>query len=144
MEPHKYLQQVEILSTIIEQKKEELRTLRAMTTSVGTFNYSEDKGFNGTVSRDAKFVKFSNEIIELEGEISTELIRLAKRRHIIIDQIQGLPNVKHVKILFKIYIEFKRYEDVADEMNLSVSHIKKLCAKALRSFEYTYLINDTK
>lgn len=54
-------------------------------------------------------------MIELEQEINAEIDRVVDEKHEIINQIQALQNPKHIDILYKHYVEFKRLEIVAVE-----------------------------
>jgi hypothetical protein len=46
--------------------------------------------------------------------------------------------VNHVRILFKKYVEFKRLEVIAVEMNYTYQYTKELHGYALADFQRTY------
>ena len=55
-----------------------------------------------------------------------------------INQIQALQNPKHIDILYKHYVEFKRLEIVAVEMNFTYQYIVELHGTALKEFQLTH------
>lgn len=137
MKAKEYLQQLQRLDTMINQKIKELGDLRLMSQSVGGIDYSKEC-VQSSHSRDAPFVKPVLRMIELEQEINAEIDRFADEKHEIINQIQALQNPKHIDILYKHYVEFKRLEIVAVEMNFTYQYIVELHGTALKEFQLTH------
>lgn len=137
MKAKEYLQQLQRLDTMINQKIKELGDLRLMSQSVGGIDYSKERG-QSSPSGDAPFVKPVLRMIELEQEINTEIDRFVDEKHEIINQIQALQNPKHIDILYKHYVEFKRLEIVAVEMNFTYQYIVELHGTALKEFQLTH------
>lgn len=137
MKAKEYLQQLQRLDTMINQKIKELGDLRLMSQSVGGIDYSEER-VQSSPSGDAPFVKPVLRMIELEQEINAEIDRFVDEKHEIINQIQALQNPKHIDILYKHYVEFKRLEIVAVEMNFTYQYIVELHGTALKEFQLTH------
>lgn len=137
MKAKEYLQQLQRLDTMINQKIKELGDLRLMSQSVGDIDYSKER-VQSSPSGDAPFVKPVLCMIELEQEINTEIDRFVDEKHEIINQIQALQNPKHIDILYKHYVEFKRLEIVAVEMNFTYQYIVELHGTALKEFQLTH------
>lgn len=137
MKAKEYLQQLQRLDTMINQKIKELGDLRLMSQSVGGIDYSEDC-VQSSPSGDAPFVKPVLRMIELEQEINAEIDRFVDEKHEIINQIQALQNPKHIDILYKHYVEFKRLKIVAVEMNFTYQYIVELHGTALKEFQLTH------
>lgn len=137
MKAKEYLQQLQRLDTMINQKIKELGDLRLMLQSVGGIDYSKER-VQSSPSGDAPFVKPVLRMIELEQEINTEIDRFVDEKHEIINQIQALQNPKHIDILYKHYVEFKRLEIVAVEMNFTYQYIVELHGTALKEFQLTH------
>lgn len=137
MKAKEYLQQLQRLDTMINQKIKELGDLRLMSQSVGGIDYSEDR-VQSSPSGDAPFVKPVLRMIELEQEINAEIDRFVDEKHEIINQIQALQNPKHIDILYKHYVEFKRLEIVTVEMNFTYQYIVELHGTALKEFQLTH------
>lgn len=137
MKAKEYLQQLQRLDTMINQKIKELGDLRLMSQSVGGIDYSKER-VQSSHSWDAPFVKPVLRMIELEQEINAEIDRFVDEKHEIINQIQALQNPKHIDILYKHYVEFKRLEIVAVEMNFTYQYIVELHGTALKEFQLTH------
>lgn len=137
MKAKEYLQQLQRLDTVINQKIKELGDLRLKSRSVGSIDYSKER-VQTSPSGDAPFVKLIGRIIDLEQEINAEIDAFVDDKHKIINQIQGLKNSKYIKILYKHYVEFKRLEVVAVEMNFTYQYVVELHGYALKDFQTTY------
>lgn len=137
MKAKEYLQQLQRLDIMINQKIKELGDLRLMSQSAGGIDYSKER-VQSSPSGDAPFVKPVLRMIELEQEINAEIDRFVDEKHEIINQIQALQNPKHIDILYKHYVEFKRLEIVAVEMNFTYQYIVELHGTALKEFQLTH------
>lgn len=137
MTAKEYLQQLQRLNTMINQKIKELGDLRIMSRSVGSIDYSKER-VQTSPSGDAPFVKMIGRMCDLEQEINAEIDRFVDEKHLIINQIQALRNSKYIEILYKHYVEFKRLEVVAVEMNFTYQYIVELHGYALKEFQTTH------
>lgn len=137
MKAKEYLQQLQRLDTVINQKIKEVHDLRLQTQGIGGLDYSKER-VQSSPSGDAPFVKPICRIIDLEAEINAEIDRFVDEKHKIINQIQALQNPKHIDILYKHYVEFKRLEIVAVEMNFTYQYIVELHGTALKEFQLTH------
>lgn len=141
MKAKEYLQQLQRLDTVINQKIKELDDLRLKSQSTGSVDYSKER-VQTSPSGDAPFVKPICRIIDLEAEINAEIDRFVDEKHKIINQIQGLKNSDYISLLFKRYVEFKSLEKICVEMNFSYDYIKHLHGYALQDFE-DRILNST-
>lgn len=137
MKAKEYLQQLQRLDTVINQKIKEVDDLRLKSRSVGSIDYLKER-VQTSPSGDAPFVKLIGRIIDLEAEINAEIDAFVDEKHRIINQIQGLKNSKYIEILYKHYVEFKRLEVVAVEMNFTYQYVVELHGYALKDFQTTY------
>ena len=128
MKAKEYLQQLQRLDTVINQKIKEVHDLRLQAQSTGGIDYSKER-VQSSPSGDAPFVKPICRIIDLEAEINAEIDRFVDEKHKIINQIQGLKNSDYISLLFK------RLEQICVEMNFSYDYIKHLHGYALKDFE---------
>ena len=122
---------------MINQKIKELDSLRSMSTSVGCLDYAKER-VQTSLPADAPFAKTVDRITDLEKEINREIDKFVDDRHKMINQIQGLQNAKHIEILYKRYVEFKRFEIIAVEMDYTYQYIRELHGYALQEFERAY------
>lgn len=137
MKAKEYLQQLKRLDELINQKIKEVTELRERATSVSGIDYSKDK-VQTSPSGDAPFVKLIGKIADLEAEINAEIDSFVNEKHKIINQIQSLKNADYISLLFKRYVEFKKFEIIAIEMNFTYQYVLELHGCALREFETTY------
>lgn len=136
MKAKDYLKQLELLDIKINQKMQQVSELRQMAQASGTIDYSKDR-----VQSSPNGDGLSNAVIRyvaLEEEINKQIDHFVDMKNLIINQIQGLQNVDHVKLLFKRYVEFKRLEVIAVEMNYTYQYIRELHGYALAEFQRTY------
>ena len=141
MKAKEYLQQLQRLDTVINQKIKEVHDLRLQAQSGGGLDYSKER-VQSSPSGDAPFVKPICRIIDLEAEINAEIDKFVDEKHKIINQIQGLKNSDYISLLFKRYVEFKSLEKICVEMNFSYDYIKHLHGYALQDFE-DRILNST-
>lgn len=143
MKAKEYLQQLQRLDTVINQKIEELGDLRLKSQSTGSIDYSKER-VQTSPSGDAPFVKLIGRIIELEEEINAEIDRFVDEKHRIINEIQGLKDANHISLLYKRYVEFKKFEIIAVEMNYTYRYVLNMHGYALKDFEEQIIKNDKK
>ena len=128
--PKEYLRQLHRLELCIEQRQEELNRLREL---IGC--HAIDYGDRVQTSPSADSIP--NEVIrraELEADISRKIERFLQLKHKIINEIQSLDNAVYVKILYMRYVEYKSLDEIAEKMNYSYVHMKRLHGSALNEF----------
>lgn len=138
MRAKEYLQQLRRLDTVIDQKIRELDELRTRSTRISSMDYSIER-VQTSPSGDAPYAKTVHRMIDLNEEINREIDDFVDRKHKIINQIQGLDNPNYIKLLFKRYVEFKKFEEIAFELNFTYQYTIELHGYALKEFEKTYL-----
>ncbi len=143
MKAKEYLQQLQRLDVMINQKIKEIDDLRLSAKSVSSLDYSKER-VQTSPSGDAPFVKLIGRIAELEAEINAEIDTFVDKKHKIINQIQTLNNSKYIEVLYKKYVEFKRLEVIADEIGYTYQYIVLLHGQALKEFsrKFLYKFND--
>lgn len=134
MKAKEYLRQLQRLDIMINQKNRELNDLRLKSQGIVGVDYSKDR-VQTSPSGDAPFVKLIGRFIDLEAEINTEIDKFVDEKHKIINQIQGLKNSDYIALLFKRYVEFKKFETIAVEMDFTYDHIRHLHGCALQDFQ---------
>ena len=105
--------------------------------SIGSIDYSRER-VQTSLSGNAPFVGLIERINDLNAEINAEIDTFVDEKHRIINQIQGLTNINHIALLYKRYIEFKKFETIADEMNFTYQYAIELHGYALAEFQTTY------
>lgn len=127
-----YLEQLRVIDTKINQKMEELSDLMTAATSTGAIDYSKDRvqtsPQNAQENRICKYV-------DLDAEINREIDEFVDIKHRVTKEIQELNVDYYIKILFKVYVQYKTVKDAANEIGLSYQYVRDLHKKALKAFE---------
>ena len=127
-----YLDQLRAIDTKINQKMEELADLMTAATSTGAIDYSKDRvqtsPQNAQENRICKYV-------DLDAEINREIDEFVDIKHRVTKEIQELNVDYYIKILFKVYVQYKTVKDAANEIGLSYQYVRDLHKKALKAFE---------
>lgn len=127
-----YLEQLRVIDTKINQKMEELADLMTAATSTGAIDYSKERvqtsPQNAQENRICKYV-------DLDAEINREIDEFVDIKHRVTKEIQELNVDYYIKILFKVYVQYKTVKDAANEIGLSYQYVRDLHKKALKAFE---------
>ncbi|MCD8206867.1 MAG: DUF1492 domain-containing protein [Bacteroidales bacterium] len=140
MTAREYLRQIRALDTSIAQKineYESLFRLREEAVSLQSPNYSDDK-VQTSRSEDSGFAPIIDRMVSLQQDINSTVDEFVDKRDSIINEIQHLGNTDYSSLLYKRYVEYKRLEVIAVEMNYSYVHVRRLHARALQCFEQKY------
>ena len=127
----KYLQEIQRLEELLNQRLEELASLKAMYGLRGC-NLSEK------VQTSTKGDALESSVIkcvELQDKVNTMIDEFVDKKHHIISQIQSLTDTRCVKILYMRYIRYMSFESMAVELHYSYDHVTRLHKKALIDFE---------
>ena len=129
----KYLLQIEIFATKIEQKRQLAKEYRELAKSSGGFDYSKERVQTSNLGG-----QIENPVIRyvaLEQEIDEATYMLQLRKDKITGEIHNLEDANHIKILFKRYVECKDLKQVANEMKYTYQYIREEHGQALKEFE---------
>lgn len=136
MNAKEYLEQIESLSIRIEQMESRLACLRETAGGVAAIQYDK---VNVQVSVRADAIEHNVlRLIEMEEEIFAEKVRLESIRNTIMEQIQHLDDDRYVQILFKRYVEQKKFYMIHEEMGYDYDYVRVLHGEALGYFEMIY------
>lgn len=130
MTAKEYLSQAFIVDVDINTKLDQLDRLNALATKATT-TFSEVP-FTGTPDphrREDIIVK----IIDLEDRIKEEMRKLVDLKSDIMTAIAKIEEPEQRIVLEKRYLEFKKWEDIAVEMNRSLRSIYRLHGEALKN-----------
>lgn len=133
MTPKEYLLRIHRLNVLITQRIAERDALR-QTSGLKGIAYTGDR-VQSSGSGEAPFVRALEKIMQLEEEIDTLIDTYIDLKNRIIGEIQTVPNLMYMQILYKRYVEYKRLEVIAVEMNYSYDTIKHAHGRALQAFE---------
>lgn len=132
MTAKEYLGEIRRMDIKISQKQREYDMLLGKRAYINAVAYSERKG-------NADFTKTSNRILDMQQELNEDIDRFVNMRNYIIKQIQELKKTEYMEILFKRYVEYKRFELIACEMKYSYDRTVHMHMEALNRFEDMFL-----
>lgn len=131
-----YLSQLEVLNEIINQDLERLSEMKESAILTGAIDYSKDRVQTSTVGD--KLCTDISRCVDFNQYINEEIDRFVDAKEQIIKEIRELRNIEYIKILFKVYVQFKNLKITAAEMGKSYNHVIDAHKKALKSFEETH------
>lgn len=132
MKAKEYLLQVSLLNVKINQKQMQYDELRQSAFSTGAIQYDKDK-VQTSLSGDSTG-NIICKYIDLQKEINNDIDMLIDLKNKIINEIHMLSDIKFIKILYMRYIEEKRLEEIAVELNYSYQYVRELHGYALQAF----------
>lgn len=137
MTEKQYLKQVYKLNEKIKDKQERINSLRLMSESIGVIDYSKDK-IKLSPTNDAAFTNQIMQIIKFEEELEQDKKRMKDLFIEISRTIDKLDNVNEMLVLSKRYLLMKSWEEIAEEMNYSLSQIFRMHKEALKDISKWY------
>lgn len=76
---------------------------------------------------------------ELSNSIDRQIEEFVDKQAEIIGKIQSLSDTRYSELLYKNYVEYKDLHTIAEEMNYSYNHIRKLKGEALEALQQLIL-----
>lgn len=137
MTAKKYLQGIRDLEMQIRQRQQQISFLKEKAAAAQAIRYDKD-----IVKTSVSDSKLENDIVtyaDLEKDVEKAKMMLETRRNKIIGEIHELEDARYIQILFKRYVEYKRYERISFEMDYSFDYVKELHRDALKAFETKFL-----
>lgn len=135
MKTKDYLSQISRLNKMINNKLSEISQLRELSISISAINNDE------RVQTSPNFDKIGSsiaKIYEMESNLDKMIDDYLLKKERIIAQIETMEDENTYNILFSRYIEGKKFEKIATEMEYSWRQIIRLHGKALQQFEKKY------
>ena len=131
-----YLGQIKRFDELIAQRQRELRDIKRRRCDLRAMDYA---GIKVQTSPNAgSSTAQSDRIIDIELEISALIDRFIRERSEIIAMIQALRHPDYAGVLYRRYVEYKSFDDIADEMALSYVRVTHIHLDALAAFERKY------
>jgi len=127
MEAKEFLEQVKLCDLHIRQRLEERAKLEALATHI-TPNYEADVVQHGTTD---KIGNVATTIVEIDREICEEVAKYKKIRKEVSEVVGMIQDADYVDVLYQRYFEYKKFEAIAEGMNLSKVWVFQLHTRAL-------------
>lgn len=132
MDAKEYLQQVRNADILIKDKMEELAELETLATKINALNEGERVQASGNQDKMADVVC---KIADLKTDIEAEVDNLLKLKREVRNVINRVSEPVLMSVLHKRYLQFKQWEQIAVELDVSWRHTLRLHGKALREIE---------
>lgn len=135
MTAKEYLSEVERLDVIIKQHEETLEMLKdqvlSTTTRISSIKVQ-------STSRTDRIGDIVAKMVDMEKMIEEKIAESWDLKCKIIEQIQGLKNPVHSRILYEKYINYKGLQKISDEIGYTYQYVVEVHGKALKAFGKRY------
>lgn len=124
----RYLQQIKLYDSHINTKLDELQHLKEMVTRITPT--LKDDVVSGGGSQD-KLADAVVKIVDLEAEIDREIDRYVNAKQEISSVLGGIVDPDQLQVLHKRYVQYKTFEQIACDMNMTYRNVCYIHGKAL-------------
>lgn len=125
-----YLGQIRLLDVRINAKIAEMERIRDIATKVTTAFDSVRVSGGGN---DDKLGDAVSRLIDIQNEINADIDAYINRRAYIVSILDKIEDAEELAVLHKRYIEFKRWEQISEEMGYSQRNVTYIHGRALLS-----------
>ena len=134
MKAKDYLENYRRNEIAIEKLKNEITRIDARLKG-GSHSYSSDKI---KTSDDTLNEKLMAECLDKRNKMNNDIVMNENVRADLVLKITSMSDYRYIDVLYKRYIECKRFELIAVEMNYDYDYVRKLHVKALEVFAQDY------
>lgn len=132
MTSKEYLRQAYRLNELIDSDAEELERLRELSVKIAGGNYGERVMSSGR--KEASFVRYIDEIDEMEQKIHAELCELVLLKRNITQAINQMENREERLVLTYRYLSNKTWEQISSILSVSIRTVHRIHKSALNHF----------
>ena len=125
-----YLKKVKLYDTHIDNKLAELERLKAMVTKI-TQTWKEDV-VSGSRSQD-KIGDAVSRIVDLQKEINKDIDSFVDMKQEILDLVDKIEDADQLNVVYKRYILYETFEQIACEMHMTFRNVCYIHGKALET-----------
>ena len=125
-----YLQQAELCNAHINNLLEDVQRLKEMTRQITATLKPDVVSHSGNQDKMAEAVA---KIVDLENEINAAIDEYIDKRREIVSTIDKINVPYQVSVLHKLYLEYKTWPEIAEEMNMTERNAQYIHGRALQS-----------
>lgn len=126
----KYLQQAELLDTHINNLLEDVQRLKELTSKITATLKPDVVSHSGNQDKIAECVA---KIVDLETEINSAVDAYIDKRREIGSTIEKINVPNQASVLHKLYLEYKTWPEIAEEMHMTERNAQYIHGRALLS-----------
>ena len=126
----RYLKQAYRLNELIQCDQQELAELRVLSRSLSGTDYTKDR-VQTSPSTDAGYTKIIHKMMVLEDTINTEIENMLSLKLEIRTVINAVQDNEQKLLLKYRYLNFLSWEEICDEMNVSMRTAHRIHVEAL-------------
>lgn len=132
MTAKEFLMQAYRLNELIDSDAEELEHLRELANKISSPSIEER--VQSTRNPDPPFVKYLNDIIEMEQKIHNELCELVVLKKRISESLEKVEDREERLLLTFRYLNNYKWEEICSRLSVSMRTVHRIHASALRNF----------
>ena len=125
-----YLQKAYYLDKQITCDTDELEQLRAMKNNLKGIDYSKER-VQESGSANASYTRIVDKIVGLELKLLKDIDKMLEIRADISAVISKLDNLNERLVCKYRYLQFKKWDDIADMMHMTDRHVKRIHKSAI-------------
>lgn len=127
-----YLGQIRLLDARINAKIAEMERIRDLATKVSTaFDSIRVSGGGDNDKLGAAVSK----LVDIQREINADIDTYVDQRAAVVAVLDKIEDAEELAVLYKRYIEFKRWEQIGDEMGYTPRNVAYIHGRALWSIK---------
>ena len=135
MEAKEYLNKIKILDVKVKNKRLEIEDIHNQMKGMTGISYEPKEGVSGTINNKSPQERLIHKYIEYQNELNdiiNELFEYKKQAMKLIDKIN---KAEYVDVLYKRYIHYMKWEQIAIDMNYTYRSVLKIHGQALKEFD---------
>ena len=136
MATKQYLQQIYQIHRRVMHLQAQREQIRAEMYSIGSPSGKMDADKVQTSMSGDNMLRLIAKVDEVERGIVAEMEELLELQHRITREIEQLPNEQQRDVLFQRYVLFKKWEQIAVDMNYTIRRVYQLHGEALEAFKH--------
>lgn len=136
MDARNYLRQIHKLETRISMRQRQIKDLRRSMAYLHSVDYSADRV--QTSPTGSGFTTDAIRLADMELDIERKIKACEELRELIVSQIEGMDDQRHIDVLSGVYVHRMDLMDIATEMKYDYYWVCHLHGEALKAFERKY------
>lgn len=130
-----YLRHIKTLDQRVKNKKLEVEKLFSLSSGLKGISYEKKEGVNNTPNDKSPQETYIYKLLEYQDELKKDIDELVEYRQEAMHLIDQINDANCIDVLYKRYFEYKKWEEIALEMNYAYRSIIRLHGEALHKMD---------